>query len=164
MSIALKDLPAAVETYLETLVTCTVSPIVPDVPNTMTINERGSFSTTVTNAPAPDGVRLTNIKHHLSIEPINRGMLVVPATPVARATTDPTDPPLAPGTLVDNMFLFPTDATLDVGDSDTIANLRVQALALGSVTISNHVHASLGFADVFPVKNSRAGEESFTVV
>ena len=80
MSIALKDLPAAVETYLETLVTCTVSPIVPDVPNTMTVNERGRFSITVTNAAAPDGVRLTNIKHHVSIEPINRGMLVVPAS------------------------------------------------------------------------------------
>src|SRR5262245_61277106 len=147
MSIALKDLPAAVETYLGTQVHCTVSTIVPDVPNTMTVNERGTYSVTVTNAPDPDGVRLTNIKHHVSIDPVERGMLVVPATPVARATTDPTDPPLAVGSLVGKMFLFPSDDTLDIGDIDTIAGLRVQALALGSVTISDHVHASLDFAD-----------------
>jgi hypothetical protein len=43
------------------------------------------------------------------------------------------------------MFLFPTDNTLDVNDSDTIRALKGKGLALGAGTISCHVHLDFLF-------------------
>jgi len=161
MSIALHELPAAVETYLTNFVHCTVSPITPDSQSHMNSNELGTFGVTVTNADEPNGVRLTNVKHHLKV--VN-GLLVVPASPVARATTDPDDPALAVGLQVPEYFLFPSDNVLDVPDSNTIAGLRVRALQEGPMTITDHIHASLSFGDVFPISNSKSGEQTITVV
>jgi hypothetical protein len=164
MAINLLDLPAAVEAYLENSVTVTVAPISPAVPGTMNPNEFGTTSITVRNAAAPSGIRLIDVKHHLTIEPSNRALLEVPAAPVARATSNPNDPPLAPGTLAAAMFLFPVDNVLDIGDTDTINGLRVKALTLGSVTVSDHIHAKVSLDDMFPVKNSSEGERIFSVV
>jgi hypothetical protein len=164
MAIALTELPSAVETYLKNSVTSTVGVVTPDTPGTMNPNEFGTFQVSVANAPAPTGVRLTSVKHHLRIEPSNRGLLQVPATPPARATTDPTDPVLAVGSLVGEMFLYPLDSVLEVGDTDVVSGLRVKALGLGQVTITCHVHAVASVTDLFPVKNSENGERVFTVV
>ena len=161
MAINLLDIPAAVEAYLLNSVTVTVAPIVPAVPGTMNPNEFGSTSVTVRN-PDP-GIRLTDVKHHLTIEPSNRALLEVPANVPARASASTGAPLLAAGALVPTMFLFPVDNVLDIGDTDTIG-LRVKAIALGSVTVSDHIHARIESIDVLPISNSSPGEQSFSVV
>lgn len=144
------DLRTSITSYVSTKVTTTVSAIAPDVPLTLNPNEEFSFSITATNAAAPDGVQLINIRYHLSISPASVALLKVPASPPARSSADPTAPTLAVGSFVSSMFLFPTDGTLNVGDSDTIAGLKGKALALGNATISFHVHADPDLNWLFP--------------
>lgn len=166
MPISLPDLRTAVTTYVSTSVTATVSVPVADVPVAISPGEEYTVSVTVTNAGFPAGIRLVNVAYHLFISSGSTiSQLKVPASPPARASSDPTAPTLAVGSFVSGMFLFPTDKTLDVGDSDTIAGLKGKALALGNATISCHVHADPDLDYLFPKGNiSPSGNRVFTVV
>ena len=116
----------------------------------------GFFEVTVTNAAAPNGVRVTDVKHHLKIPPITpngntfRAKFHVPATPPARATTDPTDPPLVPGIQVAEMFLFPLDSVLEVGDVDTVSGLLIHSISVGNFEITCHIHGDILVDDLIP--------------
>ena len=156
MSIILSDIPNAVADYLNTQVTSTVSEVTPAVSTSLQPLEDGFFEVTVTNAAAPNGVRVTDVKHHLKIPPITpngntfRAKFHVPATPPARATTDPTDPPLVPGIQVAEMFLFPLDSVLEVGDVDTVSGLLIHSISVGNFEITCHIHGDILVDDLIP--------------
>jgi hypothetical protein len=170
MSINLSDIPNAVADYLNTHVESIVTEVVPDVSGSLQPGEGATFTVKATNAAAPDGVRLVNVKHHLRIPTISpssqtvRAKLRVPTTPPARATTDPNDPVLAANLQVAEMFLFPLDPVLEVGDTDTIVGLRINALSVGSAEITCHIHADIDRDDMFPNgENNPTGTRQFSV-
>ena len=156
MTIQLTDIRNAVISYLDTSVTTSVSPLVPDVPNALSPNERFTYSVTATNAAAPTGIRLIDVRYHLSVSPSTVALLEVPGSPLytARAENNSTAGTLGPGTLVAEMYLFPVDNTLDVGDSDTFPGLRGRAMALGNATISFDIHAYVDQNYVFPMTST----------
>lgn len=151
MTISLLDIRNAVINYLDTSVTTSVSAITPDVPNALSPNEKFTFSVTATNAAAPSGVQLTNVRYHLSISPDTVAKLEVPSAVTARADNNSGSPALAAGTLVSEMYLFPPDNVLEVGDTDTIGGLRGKALRLGNATISFDIHADVDQDYLFPM-------------
>ncbi len=164
MAINLSDIPNAVADYLNTRVTSTVAPVRPDVTDELQPGEEGTFSITVTNASAPDGVRITNVKHHLRISPAFVARFIVPETPPARARTNPDDFTLLPGTLVEEMFLFPLDTALLVGESDSVRALKIRSISVGEATITAHIHGDIAEEDLFPNgENNPSGERRLTV-
>jgi hypothetical protein len=163
MSILLPDLPAAVRAAVSS-VTSSVSTPVADIPAAISPTEEFTFSVTVNNTAA-NNIRLVNVRYHLSISPTANAALKVPATPPARASADNTAPVLAVGTFVSGLFLFPTDNSLDVGDSDTITGLKGKALALGSATITCHIHADPDVDFLFPKNNGgQLGSKTINIV
>lgn len=148
MPINLPDLRSAVATAVDAIIT-TISAPVPDVPGTINPNEEFTYSLTASNTAA-NTIRFVNVAYHLTILPSTVGQLKVPASPPARATNDPTAPVLAVGSFHSGMFLFPTDNTLDVNDTDTISGLKGKGLALGAGTINCHVHADPDLDYLFP--------------
>jgi hypothetical protein len=169
MPIDLSDIPIAVGDYLDNHVTTVVS----DVSSGGTIEdgETGTFSVTVTNAGAPDGVRLVNLRWHLTISPATVAKLVADTSALApkRATIDPDGPTLGFGELTDVMFIFPVagvlpQAELDVGESATFDNLQVKGLRPGSATIKCHIHADIDQNSLFPrSENSPNGQVQLSV-
>jgi len=104
MPIDLSDIPIAVGDYLDNHVTTVVSAV--SSGGTIEDGETGTFSVTVTNAGAPDGVRLVNLRWHLTISPATVAKLVADTSALApkRATIDPDGPTLAFGELTDVML------------------------------------------------------------
>jgi len=151
----LTDIRTAVANYANVNLTTTISAPVPDVPNTTNPDEEFTFNLTATNAGAPDGIQLTNIRYHLSVT--GAGVhLIVPAEALAIARTGSTDssPQLTPGDLASVMFLFPTSLdgqTLGVGESDSLNGLKGKAgSAPGVGTLSVHAHVDPDVDALFP--------------
>jgi hypothetical protein len=169
MPIDLADIPTAVADYLDNHVTTVVSEV--SSGDTIEDGETGTYSVTVTNADAPDGVRLVNIRYHLTISPATVAKLVADTSALApkRATINPNDPTLGFGDLTDVMFIFPvagatTQAELDVGESATFNGLQVKGLRAGSATIKCHIHADIDQDSLFPrSENSPNGQHQFNV-
>jgi hypothetical protein len=163
MPILLPDLRLAVAAAVDSITT-TISVPAPDVPATINPNEEFTFSVTTTNNAA-NTIRFVNVTYHLSISPGTVGQLKVPASPPARSSSDPTAPTLAVGSFVTSMFLFPTDNTLDVNDSDVISGLKGKGLGLGAGTITCHVHADPDLNYLFPKSEPGInGSRGFNVV
>lgn len=145
----LDDIRTAAIAAVTTQVTTTVSAVTADVPVAVSPGEEFSFSVTAANTGV-DAVSLINVAYHLSVSNATILQLKVPASPPARAVNDPTAPTLAVGAFVSGMFLFPTDNTLTVNDSDTIAGLKGKALALGNTNINCHIHGEVDPDFIFP--------------
>ncbi len=164
MSINLSDIPNAIAGYINEQVVTVVHRVDPAVTDELQPGEDGTFSITATNAAAPLGVRVVNIRHHLKIEPASVAKLHVPQSPPARATLDPNDPVLQPGDLVDEMFLYPLDSALLVGESDSVRGLEIHSIAVGDATITSHIHGDILDEDLFPTGESGAnGSRDLTV-
>jgi hypothetical protein len=148
MPINLPDLRTAVAAAVDGIIV-TVSAAVPDVPATINPNEEFTYSVTASNTAA-NTIRFVNVAYHLSVAPGTVGQLKVPASPPARAINDPTAPVLAVGSFQSAMFLFPTDNSLDVNDTDTISGLKGKGLGLGAGTISAHLHVDPDLDFLFP--------------
>jgi hypothetical protein len=169
MPIDLFDIPTAVADYLDTQVTTTVSEM--SSGGTIEADELGTFSVTVTNAAAPEGVRLVNVRYHLTISPASVAKFQADSSALLlqRATINPSDPLLTNGQLVDEIFLFPmagvlSQAELDVGEVAVIDGLNVKALKVGAATIKCHIHADIDQDSLFPrSENSPNGKRQFSV-
>jgi hypothetical protein len=169
MPIDLSDIPTAVAGYLDNHVTTVVSEV--SSGGTIEDGETGTYSVTVTNADAPDGVRLVNVRYHLTISPSTVAKLVADTSALApkRATIDPNGPTLGFGELTDVMFIFPVagalpQAELDVGESATLDGLQVKGLRAGTATIKCHIHADIDQDSLFPKsENSPNGQHEFSV-
>jgi hypothetical protein len=167
MPIELSDIPTAVADYLNNHVTTVVDNV--SSGGTIEDDEIGTFDVTVTNAAAPDGVRLVDVRYHLTISPANVAKFVADSSALApqRATNDPNGPTLANGALTDVMFIFPvagfTLGELDVGETITFTK-EVKGLRSGSATIKCHVHADIDEDSLFPKGESSPFEQvQFTV-
>jgi len=167
MSIELSDIAAAVGTYLDTNVTTTISAVTPTKPkqDVLTPGQDGAFSVTVTNASAPEGVKLINVRYHMKISDdtvakfVAPGGLVLAAFPSLNSTT-----PIKDGTLVGEMFVENVlDNQLDVGDSDTI-NLTLHCIKQGDAKATGHIHADVDQSDLFPTSQSPNGEQTVSVL
>lgn len=171
MAIALTDLRSAVQTYLNTKVTCTVPSLVPDVPNALSPGEGFTYSIRAKNAPVPDGIALTNVRYHVRVVNPAIGQLIVPNPLIgvtARAGADATSTLLPVGSPVAAMFLFPvglfsTDLKrLDVGETDTVSGLKGQALALGTLKLGVSIIADADEEFLFP-RNEDSAEGTPTI-
>ena len=150
MTINLTDIRSAVIDYVNDSVTTSVSSLVADVPNAISPNEGFTFSVTASNAAAPTGIQLVNVVYHLKVASGSVAKLQVPTTPIARSGSRTSDPQLTVGNYVTEMYLFPSDNVLEVGDSDTVAGLRGKAYAVGQATITFEVYADIDLGFVFP--------------
>jgi hypothetical protein len=171
MAIALTDLRSAVQTYLNTKVTCAIPSLVPDVPNALSPGEGFTYNIQARNAAAPEGIALTNVRYHVRVVNPNIGKLIVPSPLIsgtARASADPTSATLAVGSQVNEMFLFPGGffgadlKRLDVGETDTLSNLKGTALALGTLELRVNIIADPDEEFLFP-RNEDSTEGSRTV-
>jgi hypothetical protein len=167
MPIDLSDIPTAVADYLDNHVTTVVSEV--SSGGTIEDGEIGTFDVTVTNAGAPDGVRLVNVRYHLTVSPANVAKLVADSSALApqRATINQNDPVLLNGELTDVMFIFPLattpNAELDVGESVTFTK-EVKGIRAGTATIKCHIHADIDEERLFPKnENSPNGQVQFSV-
>lgn len=174
MPIKLRDIRTAVEDYLNTSVTTTVTTVQPSDPGgTMNPKEHGTFDVLVINTGEPDGVPLTNVRLHLTFKKDAAGndigaSFIVPAAAVATARDGTSDSSnlLDPGDSASEMVLFPPDSTLDVPGGIEVQNLVVVAPghAGPEVTIQCHVHAEADQSFLFPPgERSKNGTTSFTV-
>jgi len=166
----LTDIRTAVSNYANTNVTTTISAPVPDVPGTVNPDEEFTFNITATNAGAPDGIQLINVRYHLTVT--GAGVqLIVPAETlaIARAGSNDSFAQLTPGALVSSMFLFPVSLdgqTLSVGESDSLNGLKGKAgSAPGVGTMSMHVHVDPDVDALFPKERLNvSGTRSVNVV
>ena len=169
MPIDLSDIPTAVGEYLDTHVTTVVSAV--SSGGTIEEDEIGEFTVTVTNAAAPDGVRLINVRYHLTVSPGSVAKFQTDSSALMpqRPTIDPSSPAFGFGDLTEEMFLFPnsgflTQAELNVGEVAVIEGLNVKALGVGSATIKCHIHADIDQDSLFPnSQNSPNGRREFSV-
>lgn len=151
MAVNLIDIRTAVQNYLNTSVSVSISALVPDVPSTINRNEEFTFSVTATNAPAPNGISLVNVRYHVRVANSSVAKLIVPATVTARSGASATSTLLVAGALVSQMFLFPADNSLTVGDSDTVAGLKGKAGgAVGTTQILFDIFADPDLDFLFP--------------
>jgi hypothetical protein len=164
MPINLSDIPAAVTTYINDQVVVVVNRVDPDVTDELQPGEDGRFSVTATNAAAPLGMRVVNIRYHLKFATPGVARFHVPSSPPARATLNSSDPVLTVNSLVDEMFLFPLDTALLVGESDSVRALEIHADAVGDTTITCHIHGDILDEDLFPdAVAGRNGVRAFSV-
>jgi hypothetical protein len=181
MGINLQDLRTAVQEYVRTKVTCTISPIRPPPPNTtLNTNEEFTFDVTVSNAPVTSGgIRLTNI-HYLILPPL--WFPIIPPRP--RLFKFRTPDKLAVGTahsldgtqLGDKAWLDPGVGywidpapaawkTLDPGETVTINGLMGKSLdKVGNTYIRFQIDADPDMEYLFPLGDgSTTTSKSFSI-
>jgi hypothetical protein len=173
----LNDIRQATKSYLDNRVRCSISEVIPDVPNVLSPKEKFTFSITARNAGSSDlsgdSTRLKNIVYHVWIVETTKAQLIVP--PTAKGTAYSTFPivglgpvlsPLVDGkeNLVNSYFLKPPEGDfkfLDVAEADTIIGLRGIAKELGNFTIKFEIYADLDLDWLFP-KGENSGEATRT--
>lgn len=70
MSITLTDIPAAIDDYLQTEVTTTISPVTPKdtTQDVLTPGQEGSVTVTITNSDAAKGLRLVEPVYYFEVD------------------------------------------------------------------------------------------------
>jgi len=153
MTIALSDLPAAVREYLDNEVTVEIGKLTTGLQP----GESGSFTVRVSNAGVPTGIRLVDLKYHLTSSNEDILELEVPGSSlfVTRATTNPNDPELPRGDLVTEMVVFPPPDLAEFGSSLDVGHVReieftYRGAGAGPGQIRCHLHASIDESTLFP--------------
>jgi hypothetical protein len=153
MTINLRDIPTAVQDYLNTKVTVTISDITPSSGNTVQPGETFTFKVDARNN---GGVALNNVHYHVSVEPSTVAMLIVPSTASGK-TTDVEGNTLTPGTAVGAMIFNPADGNfadrLGVDEGDTInftGKARAQTEVGGRGTLQAKIVANIDQVLLFP--------------
>ncbi len=168
MPIELTDIPAAIASYLDTQVSVTVSAVTPTKPNqdVLTPGQDGTFTVTVTNAAAPDGVGLTNVTYHMKIDDGSVAKLIAPGSPVVGASDKLIGGTTLPrGSKQTEMFVtLVTSTTLGAGESQPPINIDVHCVNQGDAKITCHIHADIDQSDLFPTSLCPNGEQAVTVV
>ena len=168
MPIELIDIPAAVAEYLDTQVSTTISPVTPRKPDqdVLTPGQDGTFTVRVTNAAAPDGVRLVNVVYHVKVDDGSVAELIAPKTTLVSAFDKLTSTtPLKSGTARTDMFvkLF-ASSILEAGASQPVLQLTLHCKDRGAARLTCHIHADVDQSDVFPNSQSPNGDRTVTVV
>lgn len=162
MTINLQDIRNAVVTYVDNKVNVSISTLLPTGGNEINPNEEFSFTITAKNAIADSGgIPLKDIIWRIWVENEAVGKLTVPTGITARSGLSTTSTLLPAGTLVREMYLFPSSIAflpddpknyLGVGDSDTIS-LKGRAMSNpsgGSSNIKFKIYADIDMDWLFP--------------
>ncbi len=159
MPIKLSDIPNAVADYMNAKVTTVVSRVTADS-GSLNPEEEGTFTVTVTNAAAPDGVRLTNVVHHLRISPAGTALLKVPgsAAILTREGLSQTSQQIPRNTFVDAMYVTHFFGILEVGETLEVT-FEVLGVDEGNATITCDIHADIDQASLFPLGENSPGIE-----
>ncbi|MDQ3252417.1 MAG: hypothetical protein M3R15_00685 [Acidobacteriota bacterium] len=177
MPINLIDIRNAVQDYLDTKVTVTVSAFRAEVPNAIGPGEKFTFDITAVNADdANGGLKLINVRYHIKVVSPSKAKLIVNNRGaiggwVSRSGPLETDPELALQSEVSEMYLFPyyllgaTDTkTLTVGETDTLTNIEGKALSLGATDIQCDIIADVDINFLIPMnQNSTTASRSLAV-
>jgi hypothetical protein len=154
MAINLRDIPEAVQNYMNTKVTVTVSSFTPAAGASINPNELFTFSITAANANAAGGgIALKNVKYRIQSANAAVAKIKVPA---GGASTDLLGNPLAVGTEVAAFIYDPSvisaNDTLGVGDSDSISltGKAGASPAGGSTNIQARILADVDLDSLFP--------------
>ncbi len=151
MAINLRDIPDAVQAYLNTKVNVTFSPFI--IPGTsLNPNEGFTFSVSASNADAANGgVALKNVKYRISVDDPAVAKVLVPA---GGSATDLAGNPLVAGTKVGAFIFAPTGASssLGVGDTDSIAlqGAAGSGSAGGTTSLQARIIADVDVDKLFP--------------
>jgi len=150
MSINLKDIPDAVQAYLNTKVTVTITTL--GVGTSINPGEGFGVSVRATNADAANGgVALKNVKYRIAMADASVAKLTVPTGGTA---TDLAGTPLTAGTKVGAMIFAPSGAaaSLGVGDSDSVSfdGTAGNSSVGGTTTIQARIIADVDQDKLFP--------------
>jgi len=164
MTINLFDIPVATSAYIDNEVDVRIARVTGNLER----GEEGTYTVRVTNAAAPNGVRLTDLVLHVTVAPSSVATLIPPGSALLfpRAENDDNDPRLSTSDRVAQMFIFfNTDdlSTLEVGEV-LEQELEYEAGDPGNATISCHVHASVVVDDLFPRSGGSNGSKTLTVL
>jgi hypothetical protein len=167
MSFELSDIPSAVTTYLDTNVSTVISAVTPadQTQDVLTPGQDGTFSVTVTNASAPEGVRLINVQYFVKVTDDKVAQLTVPTTFGLECFSSLTSTTaLKPGTLRSDMFVRDvTDPALDEGQTRSI-HLELHCVDQGDAKIICRVNAEVDESSLFPISQSPNRNVTVTVV
>jgi hypothetical protein len=167
MSINLFDIPTATSAYIDNEVDVAVTRVTANLEP----NEDGTYTVRVTNAPEPNGVRLTDVTLHITVSDGSVLLLKPPGSAILtpRATGDVDDPRLGRDELVESMFVFFFDdpdldlnSTLDIGEQIEV-EFEYHAVAAGNAEIRAHIHGTVRPEDMFPRSGGTNGSRSVTV-
>jgi hypothetical protein len=161
MPINLPDLRSAVVSTVQAI-NVTIEPFEPDVPNVISPDEPVTSRFTVANT-APGAVRVVKCAYHVKAE----GPVVLQPHPspavVTRATLDRDGPTLSPLGYYREMFFFPVNDTLDVGQS-MVFDLKGKATELGRATVTVHIHCDVDQNYLFSLQQAGTnGSRDLTV-
>lgn len=170
MAINLRDIPQAVNDYLENKVNVSIVGVTPQSGSVINVDELFKFTVRARNANASNGgIRLKNVKYHVfqtfvpqpgggDVEEFKATIKVPPASQ-GISTDDEQGLTLQPGRFVTSLIFDPNPNTspdaLSVGET---ANIEFTARAdhRGNAAISAKVIAEVDFAALFPVEQSNS--------
>ncbi len=169
MPIDLIDIRKAVQDYLNTKATVSISPFRAEVPNAISPDENFTFDVTATNANAADGgLKLVNVRYHIKVVNPDKANLIVATQPVlggwvSRSGPLETDTELAAHAEVSEMYLFPYSLlgspdtkTLNAGETDTLTNIEGKALRVGGTDIQCDIIADVDINYLIPMNQDSA--------
>jgi hypothetical protein len=162
----LKDIRDAVNDAVGSKVTATVTSAgVPSGQTAFNPGETVTYSVKITNAA--DGGQLNNVRVHVYVSDASKIKLIVPPTTIATAYQSASGTSVwNPGTEQIAMFLYTsTLSVLSPGDVETIPNLTVKGLAVGTPVIYAHIHCAVDMNWLFPPDNTGVnGSKTFNIV
>jgi hypothetical protein len=143
MTITLSDIPAAVEAYLADNVTITLTEVEADS-GSLNPNEEGTYTMTVANAAAPNGLALRNVVYHLESTRPAKVLLKVPGSAIlfSRDEISSSAPLLTRNSFVPRMFVTRLDGELGVGEVQEFT-FEVRGEDEGRSEITAHIHAEI---------------------
>lgn len=166
MPINLPDLPQAVIAYITSRVTVTVGAVVPTTGQVLNPGETFTFRVTASNAPAPGGIALTNVRYRVSVNPASGARIRVPG---AGTAIDEHGQPIAPNSNVVFFNFNPSGedpSYLQIGETDSLPPITGTAGPNpGLITITARIEADPDINSLFP-RNfpSSAGSRNVSVV
>lgn len=167
MTLALTDIPAAVEDYLRDSIRIDLGPITPKDPaqDILTPGQAATTTLTVTNGDSATGIRLTNVLYHISVSDPGVLALVAPGQLIVFAFADrEKTTPIKHDTRVGEMYVEnSTQTSLDAGQTSTALNLGLQCLEQGDVTITARVVADIDTDDLFRTGHSKGRQRTVEV-
>jgi hypothetical protein len=153
MTVALSDIASAVTTYLEKQVTIEITKVTAHLQK----NETGFYTVTATNASAPDGVKVTELAFHITVDDdtvIDLLGLDDPAgLHTTRETANPNSAVVVEGDAAPSgemcVFFNGDNGVLDVGQSRSL-KLEYKTKKPGTTTIKAHPHGTVDESTLFP--------------
>jgi len=158
--INLPDLPQAVVAYITSRVTVTVGAVVPTTGQVLNPGETFTFRVTAHNAPAPNGIALTNVRYRVSVNPASGATIRVPS---AGTAIDGHGQPIAPNSNVVFFNFNPSGedpSYLQIGEADSLPPITGTAGPNpGLITITARIEADPDINALFPRNSFKCGEQ-----